>query len=346
MPDLGHTARRYGKYAWRYGVPPLVAGAVGWYFYKKLRQPELWSGELHLNWLLLPAALVYLCAYAIWGRYYVTLLRNQGATVSTATGLRAYFVSQTGKYVPGKLLVIFIRIAMLGKIGIGKIAVGITAAYESLVWAGSGAMVGLVLLPESLWEGLREGLHNQPEPKELPQLHRYWLILPLVLAPVGLVGLNRFINRVNRWRKGPEASQLPRVKLHMVAYGLGFDALGWLLLGVSFMLAVNGVLAGSLPISFDSYWDLTSIVSIAFVMGFVAFFMPGGLGVRDLALQLLLAVELRVRMGPDSVATADGLATVIAIVFRLLGTVSELVIAGVLYKFAPSDSHAGEVAHE
>ncbi|MBO0699174.1 MAG: flippase-like domain-containing protein, partial [Zavarzinella sp.] len=201
--------RRLLRFTWKFGVPLLVAAAVGWYFYTKLAQPGLWSSVTpRVGWLL-PAAVVYLVAYTVWGLYYVILLNNQGAHASAATGLRAYFISQMGKYVPGKLLVIVIRIGMLGNIGISRTAVGITAMYESLVWVGAGALVGIVLLPELLWEGLR--LQLQARGRDLPPFHRAWLILPVVLAPIGLVGLNRFVNRVNRWRHGPDARQLPRV---------------------------------------------------------------------------------------------------------------------------------------
>ena len=55
---------------------------------------------------------------------------------------------------------------------------------------------------------------------------------------VGLVGLNRFVNRMSRWRKGPDAPQLPRVKLHLVLLGLMQASAGWLLLGVSLWMTV------------------------------------------------------------------------------------------------------------
>jgi uncharacterized membrane protein YbhN (UPF0104 family) len=330
--------RRVGWYTWRVGLPLVVAGAVGYYFYDKLKRPELWATTLvpRVEWLI-PAAVVYLLAYVVWGRYYVTLLRNQGAHVSTATGLRAYFISQMGKYVPGKVLVIVIRIGMLGNIGISRTAVGITAAYESLVWAGAGAMVGVLLLPPSLWEGLRAELRARGG--DLPDVNRYWLILPLAAASIGLVGLNRFVNRVNRWRKGRHAPQLPRVKLHMVLIGLAYDSIGWLILGGSLLLTLRGLQPGAGPVTADEYWHLVSIGGIAYVLGFAAFFMPAGVGVRDLTLQLLLAVELKARMGTDGSA-ADGLAAIAAVMFRLIGTAAELIMAGVMYRFAPPAARA------
>jgi hypothetical protein len=248
-----------------------------------------------------------------------------------------------GKYVPGKLLVIVIRIGMLGNIGISRTAVGITAMYESLVWVGAGALVGIVLLPESLWEGLRAQL--QARGSDLPDFHRAWLILPVVLAPIGLVGLNRFVNRVNRWRHGADARQLPRVKLHVVLGGLLFDAVGWFLLG-GCLLVVLVSLQPDAKTNLAEYLNLVSVNAIAYVLGFVAFFMPAGVGVRDLALQLLLAVELRARLAL-SPAEADGIAALVAIWFRLLGTVAELVMAAILYRFAPPAARAalqGELA--
>jgi glycosyltransferase 2 family protein len=328
--------RRYAWYAWKYGLPLLVAAAVGYYFYDKLSRPGLWAAnfEPRVEWLI-PAAILYLLAYTVWGRYYVTLLRNQGAIVSTATGLRAYFISQMGKYVPGKVLVIVIRIGMLGKIGISRTAVGITAVYESLVWGGAGAAVGILLLPVSLWEGLRAEL--QARGGDLPHMHRFWLILPLAIAPIGLVGLNRFINRINRWRKGADAPQLPRVKLHMVVYGLVYDSLGWLILGGSLLMTLRGLQPNAGPLTFDGYFNLVSIAAIAYVLGFAAFFMPAGVGVRDIALQLLLAVELKAQLGQSAGSEeVDAFATVLAVMFRALGTLMEVVTALLMYFFAPA----------
>src|SRR6187200_2877053 len=117
--------RRFAWYLWKYVLPLVVALAIGYYFYDKLRRPELWRGnfQFRVEWLI-PAALLYLCAHSVWARYSVTLLRNQGAKVTVSTGLRAYFISQFGKYVPGKIWVIILRVGILGKnLGISRTAV-------------------------------------------------------------------------------------------------------------------------------------------------------------------------------------------------------------------------------
>ena len=342
--------RRVLQLTWKYGLPLLVFAAVGWYFYKKLDQPGLWTNVTPAVQWLLPAALVYLAAYSVWGLYYVILLNNQGAHAPAGTGLRAYFVSQTGKYVPGKFWVIVIRVGMLKGIGITRTAVAIAALYESMVWVGAGALVGIALLPDSLWDGLRAQAASRGV--ELPDLHRAWLILPVVLAPIGMVGLNRFVNRVTRWTKGQDARQLPRVKLHMVLFGLVFDAVGWFVLGGCLLLVLVSLQPG-VPRSLDLYLNLVSINAIAYVLGFVVLFLPAGIGVRDLALQLLLAVELKAIL-PLSPAEADGLAAILAVWYRLLGTTAELLMAGLLYALAPSaaraavrrEAHVAEVVND
>ena len=324
-----HRMRRIAWYAWKIGLPIVVAAAVGWYFYDKLSRPELWTHAFHLRpeWLV-PAALLYLVAHSVWARYSVTLLRNQGAKVSVSTGVRAYFISQFGKYVPGKVWVIVLRMSILGRsIGITRTAVGITAMYEALVSIGAGAMVGVLLLFTLSTEQSGLGGYNL-----------YW-VAPIALLPVGLVGLNRFVNRVNRWRKGVHAKQFPRVKLHLVLGGLLQASIGWFILGLSLWMTLRGLRADPDPLNWDTYLHLTSINALAYVIGFVAFFMPAGAGFRELALQTLLTLELNRTMDPTAAAA---LAAVTAIVLRLIWTTAELSAAGLLYRFAKTHPLATE----
>jgi uncharacterized membrane protein YbhN (UPF0104 family) len=157
----------------------------------------------------------------------------------------------------------------------------------------------------------------------------YWAA-PIVLMPIGLVGLNRFVNRVNRWRKGHAARQFPRVKLHWVVIGLAQASIGWLILGLSVWMTLRGLHADPEPLTLSTYLHLTSINALAYVIGFVFVFMPAGAGVRELALQTLLALELKQSMDADAAAA---LAAVTAIVLRLIWTTAELGAAGLLYKF-------------
>src|SRR4051812_14939323 len=85
----------------------VIVAAVGWRFYGWLTAPELPRHPLTVRpEYLLPAGLLYLAAHTLWGTFWVQLLRSQGGNVPWLVGVRAYFVSQFGKYVPGKALVL------------------------------------------------------------------------------------------------------------------------------------------------------------------------------------------------------------------------------------------------
>jgi hypothetical protein len=241
--------------------------------------------------------------------------------VAVATGLRAYFISQFGKYVPGKIWVIVLRTGILGNIGISRTAVGITATYEAVTSMAAGAMVGVALL--GFLSAEQSGLNG---------VNLYW-VAPVAMFPIAMVGLNRFVNRVNRWRKGHGAYQFPRVKLHLVVGGLLQASIGWLILGLSLWMTLRALRADPDPLTFDTYAHLTSINALAYVIGFVFVFMPAGAGVRELALQTLLTLELKQTMDADAAAA---LAAVTAIVLRLIWTIAELGAAGLLYQFGPT----------
>jgi len=75
--------------------------------------------------------------------------------------------------------------------------------------------------------------------------------------------------------------------------------------------------------------------------------------ITAVAREQALAVELRTRLSLDPV-TADLLGTGLALMYRVLGTTAELVMAGLLYALAPSaaraavrrEAHVAEAVHD
>jgi hypothetical protein len=90
-----------------------VAG-VGWQFARTLRDPALENFRFALRFeYLIPAGFCYLACHTLWGTFWVQLLHAEGADVPWQKGIAAYFVSQFGKYVPGKVWVIVLRVGIL-----------------------------------------------------------------------------------------------------------------------------------------------------------------------------------------------------------------------------------------
>ena len=99
---------------WKPALALVIVVLVAWHFVRILARPELDPYPFALRFeYLVPAGLLYLGAHSCWAWFWVRLMRSQGVEVGFFDGLRAYFVSQFGKYVPGKAWVILIRVALL-----------------------------------------------------------------------------------------------------------------------------------------------------------------------------------------------------------------------------------------
>jgi uncharacterized membrane protein YbhN (UPF0104 family) len=288
----------------------IVAG-VCVQFAKILGNPELADHPYSLRFkYLLPAALLYLGAHTCWAAFWVRLLRSQGVPVSAFVGLRAYFVSQFGKYVPGKVWVIGIRVAMLGSPGT-KLAVGVTATYETLASMAAGALLGVLLLP---YLGV------------LPSVVSGNLVLLVAVAalPIALGVLNRLAVRVAARGRGPDAPPLPSPSILLLGQGLLHGACGWCLLGLSLGLVVRAVAPNPPRWDVPAYLGDLVAVTLSYVVGFVVLVAPGGIGAREFVLQQALARRF---LGPLDEPVAAGVAVVVALVLRLVWTVAELVLA-------------------
>jgi hypothetical protein len=282
-----------------------------------LSRPELdpYPFDLRLQYLV-PAGLLYLAAHCSWAWFWVRLLRYEGVPVSLPLGLRAYFVSQLGKYIPGKAWVILIRVGMLrSAVDARPLVVGVTATYETLTSAAAGAMLGLSLLP---WVGVLPEAVSQ----NLTFLAAF-AALPVVL---GLV--NRVAARKMMKAKGPDAPPLPSPPLTLLVQGLLHGVVGWCLLGLALVLAVRAVAPQPPALTPDEYLSDLGAVSLAYVSGFIVLVAPGGLGVRELILEFALRPQF-VEGSGEAVASAQ--AAVIALVLRLTWTVAEmLTVLGLL----------------
>lgn len=290
------------------GLAAVLIAAVGWKFAELLDNPVLKSQLRFRIELLVPAGLLYLACHILWGTFWVQLLRGQGVAIPWLVGLRAYFVSQFGKYVPGKAWVLLLRIGLLDRADVKPTVVVVTGAYETLTNMAAGAIFGAMLLP---WSGLFE---------TFSRLQVYGLF-SLALLPLGLLGLNRLVRRVARkYRSGAE---IPVPSPWLLLRGLLQAMLGWALLGLSLWLTLGGVAGELPPLSPSSYAQYLCGVCLSYVIGFVVLFAPAGAGAREWVLQVVLTKQL----GDD----AEALTAAIAVVLRIVWTIAEVIAAVALY---------------
>lgn len=182
-----------------------------------------------------------------------------------------------GKYLPGKLWGLAFRGKDLTNQGVSNYQALICSQVEQLISIHAGITIG----------GLGWLFYYQPE---------YWQYLLFILLVLPLLG-----SMLNNFFVGRLVSYMHRyfstVKLsdHEISFGTYLSLFGMFLLEWA---SVGAILYCLWAAIFASTFDLaiaSSIISantVAFLIGFFAFFAPGGIGVREGVLVGLLAATM------------------------------------------------------
>ena len=215
---------------------------------------------------------------------------------------RLYFVSQLGKYLPGPLWAYAAQMELARSRGIDRR----TSVFSILLGAAisvlaAGALTGLVISTPA-FSAVPEGLR--------------WSLIGIAIAVVGvMVARPGAVDRLARWgmkkTKGEEPQTAPspqRIRAAIVwtfASWLAFGVHLWILLEAS---GAGGV--GAVPLAIGGF-------AAAWVVGFLVFFVPAGIGVREgVMVGVLVATGLEA-----------GTALAIALVSRFLIVAAEVALA-------------------
>jgi uncharacterized membrane protein YbhN (UPF0104 family) len=310
---------------------------LGRSFARDLSRPDLWEHPIHIGWLL-PAALLYLAGLSLCALYWRRLLGHLGQRPPLLATVRAYFIGQLGKYVPGKALALVLRAALLHRCGVSAGLAGMTAFYEVLTTMAAGALLALALfvalgiaIPgspswtavSSLWTAL--GTERSVWPVDGRLIFTVTLGLSvLILAPILPVVFNRLADRLSlpfRDRAKPP----PRFRASWLVEGLLLTGLTWPLFGIALALALQAVPGAALPWDLPALAWLTAVMALSYVAGFAVLVSPGALGVREAFLALLLVPELAGRQDLDP-PVARGKVLLAVLLLRLAWTSVEVLV--------------------
>jgi uncharacterized membrane protein YbhN (UPF0104 family) len=226
------------------------------------------------------------------------LLADLGSPLPPPAAIRVMFVGQLGKYVPGAVWAVAAQVELARDYQVPRRR----SATASLVGMAVTLVVGLVAAGVTL--PLTSG----------HAVRQYWWVLavtPLAAAclypPVVKFGLDRVLRVVG---KPPLEGSVGRGGM---IRALGWTTLGWLCYGASawFLISVfAGKGGGSYALSLGAY-------ALAWAVGFLIIFFPGGIGPREVALIAVLAPVM-----------PSASALVVALASRVVMTVGDLVWAG------------------
>lgn len=260
-----------------------VLVAVGWQGWKLSRSIDWERMTIRPGWLALATGL-YILGWvpAIW--FWKDLLRSSGTPVGWLPALRAYFCGHLGKYIPGKAGVVFIRAGMLQSEGVPLLPGALAAAYETLAAMAVGGLVGAALLPVVVpaatwlsWWG-----------SSTLAARMLW-VTPILVVLAGAACwpiLSRLFGLVLRKLARGETNATDRWKRQPSWTAFVLLILGWWIHGLSMGCTIQCLSPD--PVQWLDWPRWTAATTLSIVLGFLALFSPGGIGVREWILLELL----------------------------------------------------------
>jgi uncharacterized membrane protein YbhN (UPF0104 family) len=252
-----------------------------------------------MSWSAIGGAfLAGLAGLFAWMLGWRAFLAGLGSPLPLRAAARVNYISQLGKYVPGKVWALVSQIELARTYDVPRLRSVSATLLAVATSIAAGLAVAAATLPLT-----------SPEATD-----RYWWLL--LLAPLFLAGLHP---RIVTWGLNLILKAVRRPPLeHPVSTSttlraVAWTVLGWALLGVHtwlLCLAAGGSGAG-LP------FLATGAYALAFTAGFIVFIAPGGIGAREAALVIALSPVL-----------PAGAPIVVAIVSRVVLTAADLVNAG------------------
>jgi uncharacterized membrane protein YbhN (UPF0104 family) len=275
----------------------VLVTAVGFFVYGAVARHWIEFRALEID-LSLDLRAILLAALTVWATYLILIeawrwvILGWGQSLGRPQAARIWLVSNLGRYLPGKVWSIAGLAVLASRAGVKSwAATGSAVAMQALA-VGTGASVVAIAAPQTA-SPLQLALAG------VIAVAFVWLL-------VSPTGVSRVVSALR-----PQAEFRPLDLRAAISAGL-VTVLAWITYGVAFWLLANGVLA-------NDALDLRSAIGVfaaGYIVGLLAIFAPGGVGVREAVLVALLTP----RIGP-------GEALALAVASRLVLTLCEVVAA-------------------
>jgi glycosyltransferase 2 family protein len=261
---------------------------------RQWRQVEAFDWDI--RWAALAASILGLTAVLAWGVvvWKLVLDRFEHPPVPFGALLEIWFLSNLARYVPGKIWQ-FVGAAELARIaGLSRVVV-LTSMVVHMGFSLLAAAIlsALVLWPLGAPDGVSTAALGVVAASSLLLVHP--AVLNAALALVGRLFRRDVVRWGGRWRDG--------------LLLLVLSVLSWVLYGGAFALFVHSVVG----VGATAVLPLAGVNALSFLVGYLVFLTPAGLGARE----GMMAVLLR-PFAPAAIAA------VVAVLSRLWTVAAEL----------------------
>ncbi|MFH2048215.1 MAG: lysylphosphatidylglycerol synthase transmembrane domain-containing protein [bacterium] len=290
MPKIENTISPSTTSGWKKflkdSIKILLVAIVLYVVYLKLS--ENWAGVVNYSWtlnipLLLLSVLMHLLTFLLFSRVWCILIKAFGYDVSLKHAFKISYITNLGRYIPGKIWPVFGMMYYAKKIDISR-----EVAISSWIVAQ------IFTIPPSLLAGFLCIVYS-PEimTSDVLQFLNIWVYLAaaaiflfsilLIVAPNKVFSLfNIILRKIGRQEIQFEIS----VKTALYVYFGYFIC--WLCYGFAFWLFLSSIVANiSLPVI-----PTVGSFILAYQIGYLALFAPGGIGVRELVITVILTPYL------------------------------------------------------
>jgi uncharacterized membrane protein YbhN (UPF0104 family) len=282
-----------GRRAW-WALQLAVTGLVVWMVWGTIARNWQQFRSLHVSlairpgWIALSVLMVcvsYACSVEAWRR----ILAGWKQRVPYLRAARIWLIANLGRYIPGKVWSVAGLMVLAQREGVASWAAGASAFAIQAVAIGTAVTVVAAATPQAA-SPLRLGA-------------------AAVVAVVTIAALawDRSVRWLARLTGRSEATQALPVKA--VAESAGLGVLAWVAHGVAFWLLARGLgLPGTLSLT-----TAAGVFPLGYILGVLALFAPGGVGVREVVLISLLTPTL-----------GGGGAVALSVASRILLTITEV----------------------
>lgn len=232
------------------------------------------------------------------------LLKKMGVKLSIKDAFYVWIISNTSRYIPGAIWQYLGRVELSQQRGVARKDGVISVMYEMLLIIVAGSLMSLFTL--NYWPSI--GI-------------KYYMVLLGILAPIILLHplvSNKVLQILAKLTK-KEYIPLSRLKKSDYIFILPLFILNFLLNGLG-LLFLTFAFTGFFQL--DKVFLFSGIYALSWLVGYFAILSPGGIGVTEAILAVLLSLQMPLP-----------LASTIAIVYRFLLVIAELAVFIITLRF-------------
>jgi hypothetical protein len=284
-----------------------ILAVVGWNLHAAWREAGIArlkaAIDVEWRWSLI-ACLCFAGELFTSAAAWIWLLRRMDRTGSPVRLYGAYFFSQLGKYVPGKILLLLMRLERTRKLGVGGGAVAISTLMENAAFMVSGAATAFLILVQFSVVGNRLS-------------HRWLLLMALSSVAVLLTAIHpavfyRILNPILRRLGRPGVEPGQRLSMSALLASVVMMVPCWFFGGVALWATIRCLS----PVGIEHSWELTAGFALSVLAGMISF-LPIGLGVRDVVQALFLLPVITASFPGASFAEAELIVTLVILLQRV-----------------------------